>query len=274
MDRGGRIWHFHGRDYAVVSAESTRTRLSVVIPCFNEVATLSKVVESIHAAKQNFDLEIILVDDGSKDGTRKLIETRLIQRVHRVEFFEKNLGKCAAVCKGIALATGDYVVIQDADLEYDPRDYSVLLAPLLEGRADAVYGSRYRGGNPQAVSFFLHRIGNRLLTLVFNLALNSGLSDVHTCYKCFRRDVIQSIPIEETRFGCDPEITAKLLRRQFRIVEVGVSYYPRTFSEGKKIRWVDAVRAVYCAFHYRFCRMDAARKSVQSTIQTGSKTDA
>lgn len=223
--------------------------LSIVIPCYNEVATLEKVIDAVLKSPVG-SKEVIIVDDGSTDGTSDLIRNKLEQRVARVIFHEKNQGKGAALRSGFAVATGDVVLVQDADLEYDPRDYDSLLAPIAAGKADVVYGSRFSGGEAHRVLFFWHYIVNRGLTLLSNILTNLNLTDMEIGYKAFRREVLQQITIEENRFGFEPEITAKVARLHYRIYEVGVSYSGRTYSEGKKIGWRDGVHAVWCILKY------------------------
>ena len=223
--------------------------LSIVIPCYNEVSTLEKVIDAVLESPVG-QKEVIIVDDGSTDGTSELIRDKIEQRVARVIFHEKNQGKGAALRSGFAVATGDVVLVQDADLEYDPRDYDSLLAPIAAGKADVVYGSRFSGGEAHRVLFFWHYIVNRGLTLLSNILTNLNLTDMEIGYKAFRREVLQQITIEENRFGFEPEITAKVARLHYRIYEVGVSYSGRTYSEGKKIGWHDGVHAVWCILKY------------------------
>ncbi|HXR16685.1 MAG TPA: glycosyltransferase family 2 protein [Terriglobales bacterium] len=224
-------------------------KLSVVIPVYNERSTLRSVVERVLAVP--LDLEVLCVDDGSRDGSPEIL-SELQSQYRQVQVFlqPRNLGKGAALRRGIQEATGDFVVIQDADLEYDPADYSLLLEPLIQGKADVVYGSRFLGAAPHRVLYFWHSVGNRLLTLLSNCLTNINLTDMETCYKVFRREVIQSIPIEENRFGFEPEITVKVAKRRLRIYEVGISYWGRTYEEGKKIGWKDGARAVWCLLKY------------------------
>ena len=224
-------------------------KLSVIMPVYNERATLAMMVERVLAVP--LEIELICVDDGSRDGSREVLN-QLGSKYPQLRAFLQpvNRGKGAALRRGIAEATGDFVVIQDADLEYDPAEYPQLLEPLLAGKADVVYGSRFMGGGPHRVLYFWHSVGNWLLTLVSNCFTNINLSDMETCYKMFRREVIQAIPIEEDRFGFEPEITVKVARRKLRIYEVGISYSGRTYEEGKKIGWKDGVRAFYCLFKY------------------------
>jgi glycosyltransferase involved in cell wall biosynthesis len=224
-------------------------RLTVVMPVYNERATLREISRKVLAVP--IDLELICVDDGSRDGSREILAE--LQRENaqiRVILQPKNLGKGAALRRGIQEAKGDFVVIQDADLEYDPHEYPQLLEPLIQGKADVVYGSRFLGGGPHRVLYFWHSVGNWILTLLSNCLTNINLSDMETCYKVFHREVIQSIPIEEDRFGFEPEITVKVARRNLRIYEVGIGYWGRTYEEGKKIGWKDGFRALYCLMKY------------------------
>jgi len=224
-------------------------KLSVVMPIYNEQATLRQVVERVLAVP--LEIELICVDDGSRDGSRDVLAELHKQCPQvRVLLQPKNMGKGAALRCGIQEATGDFVIIQDADMEYDPGDYPALLEPLLQGKADVVYGSRFLGGAPHRVLYFWHSVGNWFLTLVSNCLTNINLTDMETCYKAFRREVIQSIPIEEDRFGFEPEITMKVAKRRLRIYEVGISYWGRTYEEGKKIGWKDGVRALWCLLKY------------------------
>ena len=223
--------------------------VSIVIPCFNEVATLERVIDAALDAPIG-SKEVIVVDDGSTDGTSELIRNKLEKRVARVIIHEKNQGKGAALRSGFAVASGDIVIVQDADLEYDPRDYRSLLTPIEEGKADVVYGSRFVGGDAHRVLFFGHYVVNRGLTLLSNILTNLNLTDMEVGYKAFRREVLQEIAIEENRFGFEPEITAKVARLNCRIYEVGVSYSGRTYAEGKKIGWRDGVHAIWCVLKY------------------------
>jgi glycosyltransferase involved in cell wall biosynthesis len=198
--------------------------------------------------------EIILVDDGSTDGTRDIISNEISALVDRVFYHDRNMGKGAAIRTAIPAATGEIVVIQDADLEYDPAEYGLLLQPILDDVADVVYGSRFIGAMPHRVLYYWHRIGNGLLTTLSNMFTNINLTDMETCYKAFRRDVIQSIELEENGFGFEPEITAKIAQARLRIYEVGISYYGRTYEEGKKINWRDGIHAIFCIFKYNIWR--------------------
>ena len=223
-------------------------KVSIVIPCYNEKATIEKIVEAVHAAPIQ-SKEIIVVDDGSRDGTQTVL-SEISNTIDQVIYHPANRGKGAALRSGFAAATGDIILVQDADLEYSPEDYPTLLEPLLSGKADAVFGSRFMGGRPHRVLFFWHMAGNRLLTLFSNIFTNLNLTDLETDYKAFKASVIKSIQIEEDRFGFEAEITAKLARMGCRVYEVGISYSGRTYAEGKKINWKDGVRAIYAIVKY------------------------
>lgn len=224
-------------------------KLSVVIPCFNEAGTICSVVEAVKASPVK-DCEIIIVDDCSTDSTRDILRSKIEQQVDKVIYHHKNRGKGAALRTGFAVATGDIVIVQDADLEYDPQEYPLIIAPILDNRADVVFGSRFAGGRPHRVVYYWHMLGNRFLTMLSNMFTNINLTDMETCYKAFRREIIQSIKIQESRFGFEPEITAKVAKLGCRIYEVGISYYGRTYKEGKKIGWKDGVRAIVCILKY------------------------
>jgi glycosyltransferase involved in cell wall biosynthesis len=224
-------------------------KLSVIVPIYNERATLRDVVAKVLSVP--LEIELICVDDGSRDGSREILSDLEKQYPQlRIFFQPQNMGKGAALRRGIQEATGDYVIVQDADLEYDPAEFPTLLEPLIQGNADVVYGSRFLGGRPHRVLYFWHSVGNWLLTLLSNCLTNINLTDMETCYKVFRREIIQSIPIEENRFGFEPEITVKVAKRRLRIYEVGISYCGRTYKEGKKIGWKDGFRALWCLLKY------------------------
>ena len=224
-------------------------KVSVVIPCYNERETIEAIVRSVRSSAIT-DLEIILVDDCSTDGSREIIEGRLREMANVVICHPENRGKGATLRSGFQAATGDIVLIQDADLEYDPQEYPLLLDPILSGKADVVYGSRFLGGRPHRVVYFWHMVGNRFLTLLSNMLTNLNLTDMETCYKVFRREVLANIVIEEDRFGFEPEITAKVAGSGCRVFEVGISYNGRTYEEGKKIGWRDGFRALYVIVKY------------------------
>ena len=224
-------------------------KLSIIIPCFNEKDFLPELISAVRDAPVE-NKEIILVDDCSNDGTTQLIKTKIEKEVDKVIYHPKNMGKGAAIKSGLEYVTGDLVIIQDADLEYDPREYPKLMAPILQGKADVVYGSRFLGEGPHRVHLFWHYMGNKFLTILSNMFTNLNLSDMETCYKLFKTEIIKGIRIEQTGFGIEPEITAKIGKKKCRIYEVGISYYGRSYREGKKINWKDGFKAIYCIMKY------------------------
>lgn len=224
--------------------------LSIIIPAFNEYAFLPEVIRRVKETP--YDKEIIIVDDGSTDGTREYLNDMNVKDV-KIILHNENMGKGAAFRSGLAVATGDVVIVQDADLEYDPKDYQVLLEPIIDGKADVVYGSRFLGG-PHRVLFFWHSVGNSLITLLSNMLTDLNLTDMETGYKAFRREVFKNIRIESNRFGFEPEITSKVAKRGFRIYEVPVSYSGRSYQEGKKITWKDGIKAIFTVLKYNLFR--------------------
>jgi len=227
-------------------------KLSIVIPAYNEISTIREILSRVNAVP--LEKEIVVVDDCSTDGTREVLREESAAGRCRLVLHDRNRGKGAALQTGFSAVTGEIVLIQDADLEYDPQEYPKLLKPILDGRADVVYGSRFAGSGEKRVLFFWHSLGNRFLTTLSNMFTDLNLSDMETCYKVFRRDVLTKVRIEESRFGFEPEITAKVAKMGCRIYEVGISYSGRTYSEGKKINWKDGVRAVFCILKYNLTR--------------------
>ena len=224
-------------------------KLSIIIPCFNERRFLPELVSQVKESPVK-DKEIILVDDGSNDGTKELIKTELEKEVDKVIYHPKNLGKGAAIRTALQHVRGDLVIIQDADLEYDPKEYPKLMAPILQGKADVVYGSRFLGEGPHRVHMFWHYIGNKCLTLLSNMFTNLNLTDMETCYKLFRTTIIKRIEITQRGFGIEPEITAKIAKQKCRVYETGISYYGRSYEEGKKINWRDGLKAIFLIVRY------------------------
>tara|TARA_B100000674_G_scaffold262455_1_gene216498 strand:- start:84 stop:776 length:693 start_codon:yes stop_codon:yes gene_type:complete len=224
-------------------------KLSIIIPCFNESNTIKKIIEKIHN-NSKFDNEIIVIDDCSTDGSREILQNEISDQISKLILNEKNYGKGYSVRKGIEQATGSILLIQDADLEYDPTDYPRLIEPIQNNNADVVFGSRFVGSEEKRVLFFWHSLGNKILTLFSNMLTNLNLTDMENCYKVFKSEVIKDITLKENRFGFEPEITAKVAKKNLRIFEVGVKYYGRKYSEGKKITWKDGISAIRCIIYY------------------------
>ena len=228
-------------------------KISIVIPCYNEAETIETIVQAVLAVPMT-NREIIIVDDCSTDGTKELLHKKISHLVDQIIYHKSNQGKGAALRSGFANVSGEIVIIQDADLEYNPQEYPVLIQPILDGKADVVFGSRFQGGQAHRVLYFWHYIGNQFLTLLSNMFTNLNLTDMETCYKVFRNEVLQQIEIKENRFGVEPELTAKVSKLGFRIYEVGISYSGRTYNEGKKINWKDGVQAIWCILKYNLFR--------------------
>ena len=260
-DRSITLARGHDSIHIVLNADASRKvermKVSIVIPCYNERNTIAEIVHAVRASPVP-NLEIVVVDDCSTDGTRAVLEEDLAKIVDVVLRHQINRGKGATLRTGFAATTGDIIIIQDADLEYDPREYPLLLEPILAGKADVVYGSRFMGGRAHRVVYFWHMVGNRFLTLFSNMLTNLNLTDMETCYKAFRRDALANIVIEEDRFGFEPEITAKVAKSGCRVFEVGISYNGRTYEEGKKIGWRDGLRAIYAIAKYNLFSQNKA----------------
>lgn len=228
-------------------------KLSIVIPVYNEEKTLAEIIRRVQSVDVGMEKELVVVDDGSTDGSREILRSLQKENPDWIFIFhERNMGKGASLRDGFALATGDIIIVQDADLEYDPADYPALLKPIREGHADVVYGSRFLGGGPHRVAFFWHYVGNRILTTLSNMMTDLNLTDMEVCYKAFRKEVLKSISLRENRFGFEVEITAKVARGGWRVYEVPVSYYGRSYADGKKITWRDGLWALWCIIKYRF----------------------
>jgi len=231
-----------------IESQSSNITLSIIVPCFNEINNIDQIIKAIKSSPiQN--KEIIIIDDGSTDGSKEYLENLNDDSI-KIIFHNFNKGKGSAISSGIKFARGKIIIIQDADLEYDPQEYPLLINPILEGKADVVYGSRFKGSQPHRVVYFWHRVGNGFLTLLSNIFTDLDLSDMETCYKAFKSCLIKNIIIKEKRFGFEPEITAKLAKLNIRFYEVGISYYGRTYKEGKKIGWRDGFRAIWCILKY------------------------
>ncbi len=224
-------------------------KVSIIIPCYNEIKTIQKIIEKIDQEK-SYDKEIIVIDDFSTDGSRELLKSEISKKISKLILNEKNFGKGYSVRRGIIEATGSIILIQDADLEYDPTDYPKLIEPIKNDKADVVFGSRFIGSEEKRVLFFWHSLGNKILTLFSNMFTNLNLTDMENCYKVFKSEIIKNIILKENRFGFEPEITAKISKKNIRIFEVGVKYYGRKYAEGKKITWKDGISAIRCIVFY------------------------
>ena len=238
----------------MVSPLTPFTKVSIVIPCFNEINTIEAMIKKVSSVELGIEKELVIVDDFSSDGTRQYLESNSQDLNLKVIYHEVNKGKGAALRSGFAHATGDIIIVQDADLEYEPTEYPKLLKPILDGKADVVYGSRFVGSDTHRVLYFWHSLGNRFLTLLSNVFTNLNLTDMEVCYKVFKRSILSEIELKEDRFGFEPEFTAKIARNGYVVYEVGVSYYGRTYSEGKKINWRDGFRAIYVILKYGIFR--------------------
>ena len=228
-------------------------KVSIIIPCYNEHKTIDQIVNKI-LSQNKIEKEIIIIDDCSTDGTKEILQKNINSKVDKIIYNEKNFGKGFCIKKGVEISSGQIVLIQDADLEYDPSDYNKILKPIFEGNADVVYGSRFVGSEEKRVLFYWHSVGNYLLTTLSNIFSNLNLTDMENCYKAFKSDLIKSINLEEERFGFEPEITAKIAKKKIRIFEVGIKYFGRTYSEGKKITWRDGFSALRCIIKYNLFR--------------------
>ena len=224
-------------------------KISIIIPCYNEASTIELIIEKILEIK-DLNYEIIIIDDCSTDGTKEILKNKLSEKVKKQVFNEKNFGKGYAIREGLKYTSGDIVIIQDADLEYTPKDYKRLIKPIIDGNADVVYGSRFIGSSEKRVLYFWHTVGNKILTILSNIFTNLNLTDMEVCYKVFKSEVIKNIKLEENRFGFEPEITAKISKKNLRIFEVGISYFGRKYVEGKKITWKDGFSAIRCILKY------------------------
>ena len=247
-------------------------KLSIVIPCYNKVDTIESIVKAVKQCPYQ-NKEIILVDDYSTDGTREKLASEIENLIDKVIYHERNQGKGAALRTAITAATGDIIIVQDADLEYDPNEIPKVIQPILDGKADVVYGSRFLGSTAHRVIYYWHMVGNKFLTTLSNMFTNINLTDMETCYKAFKREIIQSIKIEENRFGFEPEITAKVARMRCRIYEVGISYYGRTYAEGKKIGWKDGLSAIRCILKYNLFRRTSGDAVLQKDRKTANLQD-